>query len=315
MNKKLSVIISTCLEWPQVVFTVRNIAEELRDRADFEIIVVDNFCDEVAKQAGGKEDDGTREHLKAVMRGNPWLKVLHYTDKLSHWQAKNMGVKHASGDILWFCDAHCIVSRDALYNMHKWFTVCEELYSGQASLHLPLTYHIMEYHKLIYKLVVDLPKGWLGYSFTGFTPSDESNSMKEVPAMSTCGMMISKKLYNDLGGWPSELGIYGGGENFINFTMAVLGKKKYIYGELPLFHHGAKRGYHWNYTDHKRNQCIAAYMYGGREFALRFMQNCKGDTVFLKQLAEKMFPMQKKHREHIKRQMVMSIEEWVGTMI
>jgi len=169
----------------------------------------------------------------------------------------------------------------------------------------------MEYRRLCYKLVVDMSHAWITYSFTGYNPKLGGHMMYEVPAMSTCGMMMARKLYDDLGGWPTEMGIYGGGENFINYTMAVMGKKKYIMKGGPLCHHGSNREYYWNYSDNKRNQCIAAYMYAGEEFAIKFMQHCKGDVVYLKKLAREMFPLQKKQREHIKRQTVIPIEEWV----
>jgi len=312
MGDKLSVIIPTCLEWPQVLLTVRNIAEELRDRADFEIIVIDNYCDEVKVQAGGKEDDGTRDHLIACAKGHPWLKVLHYTDKLSHWQAKNMGVAHSTGNVLWFCDAHCIVSRDALFHMLNSFRCHERFMKGNATLHLPLTYHIMEYHKLVYKLRVDLPTSLLDYRFTTYNPPDHNAAIfYEVPAMSTCGVMMSKSLYDKVGGWPTELGIYGGGENFLNYVMSIMGMKKYIKVGHPLCHHGSKRQYHWNYTDHKRNQAIAAYMVGGEAFAMNFMAHCKGDVGHLQSITHQMIPKQKKHREHIKSQIVMSMEDWL----
>ena len=40
---KLSIIVPYVNEYPQVMFTLRNLGEELLDRADFEIIAVNNF--------------------------------------------------------------------------------------------------------------------------------------------------------------------------------------------------------------------------------------------------------------------------------
>ena len=47
---ELSVIMPFCNEYPQNMFTIQNIAQELRDRVDFEIIAIDNFCEEVQAQ-------------------------------------------------------------------------------------------------------------------------------------------------------------------------------------------------------------------------------------------------------------------------
>jgi hypothetical protein len=45
-SEKLSVIVPFVNEWPQLVFTLGSIAEELRDRVNFEIIAIDNWCKE-----------------------------------------------------------------------------------------------------------------------------------------------------------------------------------------------------------------------------------------------------------------------------
>jgi glycosyltransferase involved in cell wall biosynthesis len=324
---KLSVIIPFVQEWPMNVFTIRNIAEELRDRVDFEIIAVDNWCDQVQKQYPDRENDRSSAHLKALMRGHKWLKLLEYKDKLSHWQAKNLGVKHSTGKWLFFCDAHCIVSRDSLYNMFQyvskdWCSMTVERKEDEkalpmnpmfGSIHLPLTYHIMEYHSLTYKLSGDWQKGGdLGYSFTPFRPEIGGNSpVYRVPAMSTCGMMISRQLYDYFGGWPKELGIYGGGENFINFVLAVLGKEKLIFKAPPLCHHGDKRGYHYLYDDFTRNRVIANYMFGGKKWALRFAENRKGDKNANMAIYQDVITKCAKHRELIKSRQTITIEDWI----
>jgi glycosyltransferase involved in cell wall biosynthesis len=305
MLMDLSIIIPTANEWPQILFTLRSISEDLRDRCDFEVIVVDNFCDELKAQS--KTDDGTRDHLLACARGHKWLKVLHYTDKLSHWQAKNMGVKASSGKHLMFIDAHCAIARDSIFEMQRYYRREYEWLNG--TLHLPLTYHIMEYHKLIYKLAINYEAGDIHYTFSSFRPSE---TPYEVPAMSTCGMMMSREIYNKIGGWPAELGIYGGGENFINFTLAVLGMKKWIWPAGTCFHHGSKRGYSWNGDDFTRNRCIANYMFGGEEVAKNFITHRRGNRNVLDSIYADVMNKCKGHREIIKRQQIMTIKEWIN---
>lgn len=300
----LSVIIPFVNEYPQVLFTIQNIAQELRDRVDFEVVAINNFCDEVAAQ--GKAEDQGAEALKASVPLNHWLKVIDYSEKLSHWQAKNAGVKIASGRFLWFCDAHCLASREALFKMFEYYRAHHEELNG--TLHLPLTYKITETRRLIYRLVADVLQGKLHYSFTDY---HEASAPYPVPCMSTCGMMMTRELYDELGGWPVELGIYGGGENFINFTLAVMGKAVNIMPGEPLFHHGEKRGYAFNYLDHKRNQIIAAYLYGGRAWAELFSRNCDGRPGVLEATAEDVFTKCAEHRRHIKSQQKIDIHDWV----
>jgi glycosyltransferase involved in cell wall biosynthesis len=305
---KLSVIIPFCNEHPQVLFTIQNIAQELRDRVDFEVIAVNNYCDEVTKQ--GRIEDEAGESIKSSVLGNKWLKYLTYTDKLSHWQSKNLAVKNSTGDILVFIDAHCIVARDALFKMFEYYSQHHEELNG--TIHLPLTYKILESRKLIYKLQTDIDKGIVHYTFTSYRDSDIPY---EVPCMSSCGSMMTRKLYDQINGWPTELGIYGGGENYLNFVLAILGKKKWIMPGGALHHHGDKRGYNWNATDFIRNRTIASYMYGDQELARKYIDNSKGDKQILDNIYNEVIIKCQSHRNIIKAQQVINIEDWLKNHI
>lgn len=308
---ELSIIIPFCNEYPQVLFTIQSVAQELRDRVDFEIIAINNYCDEVKKQ--GIEEDKGFEAVFASKKANPWLKVLSYKDKLSHWQAKNVGVEISTGKFLWFCDAHCVVSRDALFNMFEYYKAFHGRING--SIHLPLTYKILESHKLIYKLVYNPEIGEVHYSFTGYRLPGTGLDCYQVLCMSTCGMMITKDLYDQLGGWPTCLGIYGGGENFLNFTLAILGKSVNIYCGDPLFHHGDKRGYSWNYNDYTSNRIAATYMFGGEELARKYAKHRKGNPVIIQKILDNVLHKCKSHREMIKKSQVITINEWLKERI
>jgi len=324
---ELSIIIPFCNEYPQNIFTIQNIAQELLDRVDFEIIGVDNFCPEAAAQKIDlgmfpvakncpwcktplvlqRYPDNGGEAVRASQRGNPWLRYVKYDKKLSHWQAKNAGVAVSTGKFLWFCDAHCVISRDTLYNMFRYYRSEHERLNG--SLHLPLSYKILEWHATQYKLVINKDAGEYHYSLTGYKHQDEPY---EVPAASTCGMMITRGLYDALGGWPVELGIYGGGENFTNFTKAVIGKKKWIFTGFPMYHHGEKRGYNWNRDDYIRNRCIATYMFGGKPLAMKMIRGTKGRPEVLDKIYNDVITKCASHRAHIKQQQVTDIDSWAA---
>ena len=195
---ELSVIIPFVNEYPQIMFTIQSIAQELRDRVDFEIIAVDNSCKEV--EAQGRQLDGSGSAISGSIEVNPWLRYIIYNEKLSHWQAKNKAVEASSSPILWFCDAHCMIGRNALFNMFSYYRNHHQALNG--TLHLPLTYKILESRRLIYKLVNNLePAGEVHYSFT---PLRRTDGPFRVPCMSTCGMMMTREIYDDLGGWPKE---------------------------------------------------------------------------------------------------------------
>lgn len=310
----LSVIIPFVNEWPQIIFTLQSVAQDLLGRVNFEVIAIDNFCaevEEMAKKDPNQPSIYARDKGGDVVKGSQrasggWLKFVEYRDKLSHWNAKRYGISKSSGDVLLFVDAHCVPDRDAIYNMFRYYVREYDRLNG--SLHLPLTYKILDTARLIYKLVWHPERSELHYSFTRYRAEP---APYEVSCMSTCGMMVSREIYNDLGGWPTELGIYGGGENFFNFTGAVLGYKKWIMPGPALHHHGEGRKYHWNFDDHVRNKCIAAYLYGGKAFATAFMEKSKGNPSVLQNILKDVISKCEGHRNLIKSRQKMTIQEWL----
>lgn len=305
---ELSVIVPFVNEYPQNIFTIMNLACELTGEVDFEIIAINNYCDEVAAQ--GREQDKGFAYLSDVQKLNPWLKVVQYEDKLSHWNAKNLGVSVAAADILFFCDAHCIVSKNSLVSMYRYYR--DNIGRLGGTLHLPLSYMFeREGRELVYKLVAELERGVVHYSFTKYKREEEPYT---VPCMSTCGMMITKKmLVDELGGWPTELGIYGGGENFINFTLATLGRTINIYPTKPLFHYAEKRGYNWNYMDFHRNRMISTYMYGDEDLVRRYALYMRGDQVSIQQVCNEVLGNKNvnAHRDRVKKLAHNKIEDWI----
>lgn len=306
----LSIVVPGCNEYPMNVFTIQSLFSELRNTdIDFEIIYIDNFCDELARQ-NVKQDRGF-EFLEGISRkSQPRLKVLKYRDKLSHWNAKNAGIKESKGDILFFCDAHCHFGNGSLVAMYKYYKENHEKLNG--TIHLPLSYILEKSgRELIYKLVQRLGEGVVHYSFTKYNSYDK---LITVPCMSTCGMMITRKMMvEDLGMWPSELGIYGGGENFINFVLAVLGKTINIFPTYyPLYHYAEKRAYYYNGNDWMRNRLIASFLHSGKDFVKKTIDNMRGlviaktkifeSVVYNADLAE--------HRKHIEAKTKVSIEDF-----
>ena len=344
-KNKLSIIMPFAGEYPQNIFTVMSIYNQLIDTPiDWELIAVNNWCEQVAKQPDYIEKCPECNHSWKVTRAdanshrppykNPdpggsrmqsyaamhsWLKYLEYPDKLSHWSAKNAGVAASSGDILFFIDAHCALPPGALTEAYYYYIEHYESLNG--TLHLPIAYFLERQHKkLIYKLVAKPEISMYHYTFTNlgaFIESWKKKNKKDniprtlrVPCMSTCGMLMTRELFDLLGGWPKALGIYGGGENFINFTLATMGKTINIYPGRPLHHYAEKRGYNWYYTDHKRNQIIATYLFGGPERARVFSRHCKLDRNTAEETVEEVIAKCQDHRAHIQQSQTQTIEEW-----
>lgn len=339
----LSIIIPFVGEHPQALFTIQSLAQQIKNSVDFEIIAVDNWCKQAREQAENSAkkqlmalhnisakrelvvedlyemhksiqptyENRSGEAIKACAKGNDWLKYIKYEDRLSHWQSKRVGVEASKGDILFFLDAHVVTHGIAdMYTAYKRKYCKEEgkLYREIGTFHLPLTYKILEWHKLIYKFVIE-QDCFYTYSFTGL-PLIKDFDPFEVPCMSTCGMMISREIYDSLGGWPKGLGIYGGGENFMNYALAVTGCKKYIFPGGTCYHHGDRRDYHYVYDDFVANRLISHYLFGGENLCRKLAGAIKGRLEILNSFASKAIEDHKDQREKIKTIQKYSIEEW-----
>jgi glycosyltransferase involved in cell wall biosynthesis len=311
---KVSCIIPTCNEHPQAAFTVQSLYCDLIQTVgldgapvDFEIIVIDNWSENTPGTVAPR--DKGFEYFSSLADGKrPWLKAFEYTDKLSHWNAKNLGVRNSDGDVLFFLDGHCVMSPGSLGKALRYHAMFKDELDG--TLHLPLSYMLDRPGKeLIYKLKVDHGTGLYHYAFTKYKADLVPY---QVPCMSTCGMLMSRELYDLLGGWPEELGIYGGGENFVNFTLAVLGKTVNIFPTNPLYHYAAPRGYSWQYDDFHRNRTIASYMYGGDELAKLYLKNIRGATEQKEAIWSTIEGVESivRQREAIAANQVTTIREW-----
>lgn len=320
---KLSVIIPFANEYPQVIFTIRAIAEELRDRVDFEIIAVDNYCQELHEQKKNikiRRNDEELEEVESkqypdrggeVIEGSqkactPWLKHIKYSKKLSHWNAKNAGIREAKGDFYYFVDAHVMPSQNSISQMFSYYEKHWQELNG--TIALPLTYKILENRRLIYKLFLE-DDGTVHYKFT---PQRKNDEVFQVPCMSACGVMMHKSIMDGLGGgWPERLGIYGGGENFLNFVLATQGRSVNIYPFGTLYHHGDPREYYWNWTDYTRNRAVANYMIGGEPYMEQFLDKRKGDRAGLNRIRIEVLESCKDHKEKIQATQKIPIQVWL----
>lgn len=352
MEKDLSVIIPFAGEYPQVLFTIQAVAQELIGTGiNFEVIAVDNYCMELEAQVShlmksansnliakvfnkwGQMDhtklmqsflpdmfeahkkvpplysNESGEAIEAASKLNPWLVYMKVEDRLSHWECKRRACDVAKGKYFLFLDAHTVPSKGSLLKMVSEYNFSPQRYFERGTFHMPLTYKILETHRLIYKMKIE--DGFYGYSFTKFPENLEDKSPYEVPCMSTCGMLISREIYNATGGWPKDMMAYGGGENFINYTLSVLGYKKWIYQDATLFHHGGKRDYHFTFDGMLYNRMVAHYLFGGLQVLKAYADAVKGDRDLKINMVNKVMDTQKEHRYHIREKQKMSIEEWV----
>lgn len=344
MKKDLSVIIPFAGEYPQVLFTVQAMASVLKDKLDFEIIVIDNDCQELRDQwmiarmraanqlnqletvteqdidklipslsvMSGKDDKGAEKSAKSFFAAagpgkNEWLTYMKFNEWLSHWECKRIACENAKADTFLFVDAHTIPTN----GIPEMFDEYNKGFNEVSSFHMPLTYKIMEWRRMAYKMVIE--KNFYGYSLTGFPSEKDHNSVPvEVPVMSTCGMMLSRQVYDRIGGWPKYFRAYGGGENFMNYALAVTGHKKFIYPGVTLFHHGEKRDYHSTYDGTLWNKLVAHYLFGGVEKLENLANSSKGKKEVLKMMVNDIKSISEYlcQRRVIKENTVIHVDDW-----
>ena len=309
----LSVIIPFYWEHPQLIFTLQSLINELEfNNVCYEIILINNAA---TYQHEHIELDSMRYINKKKSEGClDKVILLEYTDTLSHWQAKNLGIKNARGDLLLFLDAHVIVSPGAVSEMLRRFNELPE----HSTYHLPIIYMLgNKEDALIYELVSDLDKGIVDYKFKKIDP--EAYQI-EVPCMSTCGMLIKKETMLDkFSGWPSSLGSYSGGEHYINFVGAVLGIRKFVLNRGAVYHYAAPRSYDIVYEDIYRNRATATYLHGGEELFERYLS--KLSRLRRGEISQRMVnkirvevpgnPENQERRQYIETNSVTSIENWI----
>jgi hypothetical protein len=340
MKKDLSIIIPFAGEYPQAIFTIQAIAQSLLGKLDFEIIAVDNYCGELEAQWNNIDnkaamnleanlrrnekdcneafraaiktvplcprENRSGEAIKASARGNEWLTYMEFDGRLSHWECKRLACEVAKADTFLFIDAHCIPSLgiDEMYRDYTGMDYCD-----QGTFHMPLTYKILEWHRLIYKMKVE--NEFYGYSFTGM--DEDKKDPFEVPVMSCCGVMISREVLDRIGGWPEGMFAYGGGENFLNYSLAVTGMKKWIYPGVTLHHHGDRRDYHYTYDGTLKNRLLAHYLFGGAEKLGKLASVSKGRPEVLVSMADQIIrnANYQAHRNIIKSNTTVGLDQWV----
>lgn len=306
----LSIIIPHYHEHPQLLFTLQSIINEL-DTIDYEIILVDNAP---TPQHDHPELDSVK-YIQRKMIANALVRVKQYkySDGLSHWQAKNLGVKNSSGKLLLFLDAHVIIKPGSIVHMLEHYGKLPD----NSLLHLPIVY-LLEDNRLIYQLIHNLALGVVDYRFS---PLISSQGVIEVPCMSTCGMLISRDtLINTYDCWPSVLGSYSGGEQFINFVGALLGVRKFVFTEGAVYHYAAPRSYTLDNGDIHRNKAISLFLFGGSSLFHRYLDGlCRLERGRVSPRVINKFrveipamPELQERRHYIKHNSKNNIEDWIN---
>lgn len=142
----------------------------------------------------------------------------------------------------------------------------------------------------------------------------EKTKPYKVCVASTCGMIVPRTVFQELGPWNAEFGSYCGGEGYHNFKTATCGYHQWIVPAAKCWHWAEQRGYSWRHDDYVRNEQIAAYVNGGDE-ALDFCVKGRGSGAVVQALAADVKEKCGPEREFVKSRQVETLEDYFNRWV
>ena len=246
MNKiKVSVVISTRDEGHNLTHTIHSLINDLEtflSPDEFEIIVVWNT-------------PHSSEWWFLMERGLTYHRTLkHCFDPIAgNVTARNKGAYLASGDILFFCDAHMSIKPGTMERM------CNGVRESGGIVHVPVQ--------------------WMG----GYEPAQPSyqysikigekiwgtwgrrkiaSSLYAIPATGHCFFAVSRDQFLGAGGYAPPFRCYGGGELYLALKWWALGYGVYLEPNGLVYHLSAGRGYQYHQDDLVHNMMLLGYALG-----------------------------------------------------
>ncbi len=238
----VSVVIPFCNESQNALWTVQGFVNQFMGYCPFEIILVSNKSDP--------------EHIEKFSRWTklPWFNLVEYNNTQSGWQARNLGASLAKGKYILFADAH-IYPKDGAF---QGLVESHEGWKGIA--HCPLCY-FYDPTRPNYGYV------WQPYKFWGrwtrLVPRSETG---DVPLSGASTLLIDRDVFEEVHGFHPALGIYGGGETYLDLKVQMFGYKVRMAVDHHIYHLTETRGYRWNNENFRFNKMLAAFTIGGEKY-------------------------------------------------
>ena len=281
---KLSVIVPSRSEFPQVVMTIHSVLHcweaDGFDPKEIEIILVDNCSDDDKFPQRGTA--GTTSYLEGrSIYYNAVLRILRDPVCGNH-SARNKGAKIARGKYLFFSDAHMAYRPGFFKEILRTVDESGGLVHGCIGWMgaAPITKSGTGYAYTI-KLGEEWKGTWNNYYLT--------NSWWYIPAQGHCSVAVTKKQFFDFGGYPKIHRTYGGGEFYLDIKWWMFGSTVAISPKSVGLHLASGRGYSYNHDDYLENVLGVTYALGCDDWRERTYLNWlrKGRKEVLDRIMER----------------------------
>ncbi len=259
MSKKVSVIISARNEFPNIVHTVHSIVNDLETflkPKEFEIIIVDNGSDDNTQEPNIK---GTSDFLHyRGMFHDKILKII-YDPVMGNVSARNKGVDVATGEYIFFSDAHMS------YKIGSFEAMIKAIDESGGMVHPAVDWMGAYPPEPSYQYTMKLGEKIWG-TWTKYKVADTWFS---IPMCGHCCLGMKREQFIKFGGYNPYFRCYGGGEMYLDLKWWMMGAGVVCEPRAVGYHLSAGRGYSYHNDDLMHNMMLCAYTLGGLEWAER----------------------------------------------
>lgn len=278
----VSVIIPARNEFPQIVFTVQSIINDLEtflEPSEFEIIIVANCTSDWYNVSKDRRAlGGTVDYLMPM--GIYWNRVVKviYDPIAGNHSTRNKGVMQARGKYVFFSDAHMSYKRGYFQRMISTIDKTGGLVHGTIGWLGAYPPGVSMGYQYTMKLGDEIRGTWNNYKLV--------DDYFYIPLQGHCCLGVLREQFIEFDGYPSYHRCYGGGEFYFDTKWWLFGSTVAVDPQAIAYHLRAPRGYSYNYDDYIHNVLAIGMAIGADAWAERAYLNWmrKGRPEVMKRL-------------------------------
>lgn len=258
---KVSVVIGARNEFPNVVHTVHSIINDLEtflSPREFEIILVDNSSTD---NTSTPQVTGTSDFLRTRGIFHDRVLKIVFDPVMGNVSARNKGAMVATGEYLFFSDAHMS------YRPGSFKAMIEAIDATGGIVHPAVDWMGAYPSDSSYQYSVKLGEKMWGT----WNKLKLADTAFYIPMCGHCCLGMKRQQFLDFGGYNPYFRCYGGGEFYLDMKWWRYGGTVATEPRALAYHLSAGRGYAYHYDDLIHNMMLCAYTIGGPAWAERIL--------------------------------------------